>query len=174
MVYARNCGTMFGLYSVTSSLRHTVRGGVEAFQLDLLQKTNESTMLSNMEDRWVWDLNGDGVFQVFLDRLPTRSNLQHRGVQVSDSLCSICSSAQEDSSHLFFSCSLVTDVVRLVCRWWNLSWSPLGSYSDWLIWFNSIRLNSKVKGSLEGVFLCFLVECMDVSESAALLDANPS
>ncbi|PWA70166.1 hypothetical protein CTI12_AA293280 [Artemisia annua] len=75
-------------------------------------------MLSNMEDRWVWDLNGDGAFRVkdvrtlldecflskaptalrwveyvqikinvfalkvFLDRLPTRSNLQHRGVQV--------------------------------------------------------------------------------------------
>ncbi|PWA93092.1 RNA-directed DNA polymerase, eukaryota [Artemisia annua] len=175
-------------YSVTSSLRRTVRGGVEAFQLDLLQKTIESTMLSNMEDRWVWDLNGDGVFRVkdvrtlldecflpkaptatrwvkyvpikinvfawkvFLDRLPTRSNLQHRGIHVSDSLCPICSSVQEDSSHLFFSCSLVTDVIRLVCRWWNLSWSPHGSYSDWLIWFNSIRLSSKVKGLLEGVF----------------------
>nr|GEU46150.1 RNA-directed DNA polymerase, eukaryota [Tanacetum cinerariifolium] len=175
-------------YSVTSSLRRTVRGGVEAFQLDLLQKTIETTMLSNMEDRWVWDLNEEGVFwvkdvctlldecflpkdptatrwvkyvsikinvfawKVFLDRLPTRSNLQHRGVQVSDLLCPICSSAQEDSSHLFFSCSLVTDVVKLVCRWWNLSWSPLGLYSDWLNWFNSTRLSSKVKGLLEGVF----------------------
>ncbi|PWA87141.1 RNA-directed DNA polymerase, eukaryota, Reverse transcriptase zinc-binding domain protein [Artemisia annua] len=68
-------------YSVTSSLRRTVRGGVEAFQLDLLQKTIESTMLSNMEDRWVWDLNGDGVFRVkdvrtlldecFLPKAPT-------------------------------------------------------------------------------------------------------
>nr|GEV55874.1 RNA-directed DNA polymerase, eukaryota [Tanacetum cinerariifolium] len=149
--------------------------------LDLLQKTIETTMLSNMEDRWVWDLNGEGVFRVkdvrtlldecflpkaptatrwvkyvpikinvfawkvFLDRLPTRSNLQHRGVQVSDLLCPICSLAQEDSSHLFFSCSLVTDVAGLVCRWWNLSWLPLGSYSDWLNWFNSTRLSSKVK-----------------------------
>ncbi|PWA78745.1 ribonuclease H protein [Artemisia annua] len=69
------------------------------------------------------------ALKVFLDRLPTRSNLQHRGVQVSDSLCPICSSALEDSSHLLFSYSLVTDVVRL---------------------------------------------CMDVSESAALLEASPS
>ncbi|GKA04803.1 RNA-directed DNA polymerase, eukaryota [Tanacetum coccineum] len=102
-----------------------------------------------MEDRWVWDLNGEGVFRVkdvrilldecflpkaptatrwvkyvpikinvfawkvFLDRLPTRSNLQHRGVLVSDLLCPLCSSAQEDSSHLFFSCRLATDIVRL-------------------------------------------------------------
>ncbi|GKE05204.1 RNA-directed DNA polymerase, eukaryota [Tanacetum coccineum] len=139
------------------------------------------------KDRWVWDLNGEGVFRVkdvrilldecflpkaptatrwvkyvpikinvfawkvFLDRLPTRSNLQHRGVLVSDLLCPLCSSAQEDSSHLFFSCRLATDIVRLVCRWWNLSWTPLGSYADWLNWFNSIRLSSKVKDLLEGV-----------------------
>ncbi|PWA44201.1 hypothetical protein CTI12_AA529430 [Artemisia annua] len=29
---------------------------------------------------------------------------------------------------------------------------PVGSYSDWLEWFNSIRLGSKIKGVLEGVF----------------------
>ncbi|GKE96287.1 RNA-directed DNA polymerase, eukaryota [Tanacetum coccineum] len=140
-----------------------------------------------MEDRWVWDLNGESVFRVkdvrilldecflpkapiasrwvkyvpikinvfawkvFLDRLPTRSNLQHRGVLVSDLLCPLCSSAQEDSYHLFFSCRLVTDIVRLVCRWWNVSWTPLGSYADWLNWFISIILSSKVKDLLEGV-----------------------
>ncbi|GJY40022.1 RNA-directed DNA polymerase, eukaryota [Tanacetum coccineum] len=173
--------------SVTSSLCRSVRGGVESSQLALLQTYIEGTLLSNMEDRWVWDLNGEGVFRVkdvrilldecflpkaptatrwvkyipikinvfawkvFLDRLPTRSNLQHRGVLVSDLLCPLCSSAQEDSSHLFFSCRLATDIVRLVCRWWNLSWTPLGSYADWLNWFNSIRLSSKVKDLLEGV-----------------------
>ncbi|GJU80263.1 RNA-directed DNA polymerase, eukaryota [Tanacetum coccineum] len=46
---------------------------------------------------------------------------------------------------------LATDIIRLVCRWWNLSWTPLGSYVDWLNWFNSIRLSSKVKDLLEGV-----------------------
>ncbi|GJS49770.1 putative nuclease HARBI1 isoform X2 [Tanacetum coccineum] len=48
----------------------------------------------------------------------------------------------------------VADWLRIssgVCRWWNLSWTPLGSYADWLNWFNSIRLSSKVKDLLEGV-----------------------
>ncbi|GJR69755.1 RNA-directed DNA polymerase, eukaryota [Tanacetum coccineum] len=35
------------------------------------------------------------AWKVFLDRLPTRSNLQHRGVLVSDLLCPLCSSDQE-------------------------------------------------------------------------------
>ncbi|GKA37435.1 RNA-directed DNA polymerase, eukaryota [Tanacetum coccineum] len=160
---------------------------VESSLLALIQSFIEGTLLSNMEDRWVWDLNGEGVFRVkdvrilldecflpkaptatrwvkyvpikinvfawkvFLDRLPTRSNLQHRGVLVSDLLCSLCSSALEIPRNLFFSCRLATDIVRLVCRWWNLSWTPLGSYVDWLNWFNSIRLSSKVKDLLEGV-----------------------
>ncbi|GKC06378.1 RNA-directed DNA polymerase, eukaryota [Tanacetum coccineum] len=60
--------------------------------------------------------------------------------------------SKEDLSHLLFSCSMATDVVRLVCRWRDLGWMPLGSYSDWLSWFKSIRLGSKPKGLVEGVF----------------------
>ncbi|GKA44142.1 RNA-directed DNA polymerase, eukaryota [Tanacetum coccineum] len=40
-------------FSVTSSLRRSVRGGVESSQLALLQTYIEGTLLSNMEDRWV-------------------------------------------------------------------------------------------------------------------------
>ncbi|GKF67193.1 hypothetical protein Tco_0196872, partial [Tanacetum coccineum] len=99
-------------FSVTSFLRRSVRGGVESSQLALLQTYIEGTLLSNMEDRWVWDLNGEGVFRVkdvrilldecFLPKAPTATRW-----------VSLCSSAQEDSSHLFFSYSLVTDIVRL-------------------------------------------------------------
>ncbi|GJX15997.1 RNA-directed DNA polymerase, eukaryota [Tanacetum coccineum] len=48
--------------SVTSSFRRTVRGGAKAQQLSRLLETPEPVILSNMEDRWVWDMNGDGVF----------------------------------------------------------------------------------------------------------------
>nr|GEV16033.1 RNA-directed DNA polymerase, eukaryota [Tanacetum cinerariifolium] len=161
--------------SVTLSLRRTVRGGVEAHQLDLIQNLIGPTILTNLEDIWVWDLNGEGVFRVkdlhnlldesflpkdstamrqvksipikinvfawkvYLDWLPTRLDLIRRGVQVPSLSCLVCNAAYEDMSHLLFSCDLANDVVRLVCHWWNLTWSPLGSYSEWLSWFNSIR-----------------------------------
>ncbi|GKE36291.1 hypothetical protein Tco_1459696, partial [Tanacetum coccineum] len=32
--------------------------------LDLLEKSIEGTILSTLDDRWIWDLNGEGVFQV--------------------------------------------------------------------------------------------------------------
>nr|GEY93838.1 RNA-directed DNA polymerase, eukaryota [Tanacetum cinerariifolium] len=137
--------------SVTHSFRRDVRGGVESSQLALLEETIGSMILSNLEDRWVWDMDGEGVFRVkdvrnllddcylpkadtatrwvryvpiklnvfawklLLDRLPTRSNLLLRGVFVPDLSCSICSTGQETSSHLFFSYCLISDVIRLVC-----------------------------------------------------------
>nr|GEX68488.1 RNA-directed DNA polymerase, eukaryota [Tanacetum cinerariifolium] len=160
--------------SVVSSFRRVVRGGTKSAQLDLLEKSIEGTVLSSLDDRWFWDLNREGVFQVkdvrflldehflprdstatrwvnyvpikinvfawkvFLDRHPTRLNLAKRGVHISESRCQICSLALEDSSHLFFSCSLARDVARLVCCWWNVPWSPLYSYADWLAWLSSI------------------------------------
>nr|GFA38171.1 RNA-directed DNA polymerase, eukaryota [Tanacetum cinerariifolium] len=171
------------LLSITSSFRRPARGEAKTSQLSLLQEFTEGTILSSLEDRWVWDLNEEGVFcvkdvrnllddvflpkapiatswikhvpikmnvfawKVHLDRLPTRVNLHHRGVLVLDTSCPICHAEEEDAAHMFFRCSLVSNIVRLVCRW-----ASFGSYSDWLHWFNSIRLSLKVKDLLEGVF----------------------
>nr|GFA30764.1 RNA-directed DNA polymerase, eukaryota [Tanacetum cinerariifolium] len=131
-----------------------------------------------MEDRWFWDLNGDGVFRVkdvrilldeaflpkmevptrwiksipikvnvfawklFLDRLPTRSNLARRNVLIPSLACPLCDLALEDSSHLFFGCFVAKDVQKLICRWWNLYFQSFDSYDGWLSWFKSIRLDS--------------------------------
>ncbi|GKA57439.1 RNA-directed DNA polymerase, eukaryota, partial [Tanacetum coccineum] len=70
--------------SISSSFRRPVRGGEEAQQLDQFSVILDSVSLSNMDDRWYWDLNGDGVFlvkdvrslldEVFLSKMdaPTR------------------------------------------------------------------------------------------------------
>nr|GFC56934.1 RNA-directed DNA polymerase, eukaryota [Tanacetum cinerariifolium] len=46
------------------SFRHDVRGGAESHQLSLLTNLLDTVILSNMEDRWFFDLNGDGWFCV--------------------------------------------------------------------------------------------------------------
>nr|GEU31241.1 RNA-directed DNA polymerase, eukaryota [Tanacetum cinerariifolium] len=62
-----------------------------------------------------------------------------------------CNSSDEDVSHILFSCPLAVAVSQLVCRWWDVGWTSLGSYSEQLSWFNAIRLGSKVKCLFEGV-----------------------
>ncbi|PWA79876.1 hypothetical protein CTI12_AA199580 [Artemisia annua] len=136
------------LQSIVASFRRSVRGGVEDHQLQQLVSMLDSVILFSSNDRWICDLNGDGIFRVkdirnlldefflpkvnvptrwvnvvlikinifawklALDRLPTRANLTLRGV-VSDPLsCPICELHVEDSSHLFFNCSLAKDVIE--------------------------------------------------------------
>ncbi|GJV04987.1 RNA-directed DNA polymerase, eukaryota [Tanacetum coccineum] len=41
-----------------------VRGGVETQQLENIQDLVRSKVLSNVDDRWAWDLNGSGDFCV--------------------------------------------------------------------------------------------------------------
>ncbi|GJT47589.1 RNA-directed DNA polymerase, eukaryota [Tanacetum coccineum] len=93
---------------LSSSFRRVVRGGAESQQLEHLLTLLESVILSNSEDRRVFcDLlnGGDGMF---LDRLPTRSNLARRNVAIISVSCPICDEAPEDMAHLFFNCFLLT------------------------------------------------------------------
>nr|GEU70382.1 RNA-directed DNA polymerase, eukaryota [Tanacetum cinerariifolium] len=152
--------------SLQDSFRRNPRGGIEEYQdmngdgtfsvKDIRQVLDEFFLpKTEIATRWVKyvpiKLN---VFawMVSLDRLPTRSNLVHRNVSVPSLLCPICLNATEDISHVLFSCPLSVDVFRLICSWWDLTWTPLGSYLDWLTWFKSVWLNVKLKGVLEGVF----------------------
>nr|GEZ37309.1 RNA-directed DNA polymerase, eukaryota [Tanacetum cinerariifolium] len=91
------------------------------------------------------------AWRVFLDRLPTKLNLMCRGFHVGSLFCPSCNYSDEDVSHILFSFPLVVAVSQLVCRWWDVGWTSLGSYSEWLSWFNDIRLGSKVKCLFEGV-----------------------
>ncbi|GJY50828.1 F-box domain, cyclin-like protein [Tanacetum coccineum] len=187
---------------LSDSFRRPVRGGIEAQQLAHLQNLVGTSILSNSDDRWVCNLNGDGSFQVknirclldeyflpndpvatrwvkfipininvfawrvYLDRLPTRLNLNRRNIQVLDQSCPVCKDAAEEVSHLFFSCPLAVDVHKLICRWWNLTWSQLSSYEEWLSWFKDIHLGSVLKCMLEGgdVQELVLLKCFSLSQ----------
>ncbi|GJS39918.1 RNA-directed DNA polymerase, eukaryota, partial [Tanacetum coccineum] len=84
--------------------------------------------------------------------LPTRVNLSRRGVLLDSHLCPLCNAAMEDVQHVFFRCDVARVVLRKICRWWDLDWQEICSFSDWDAWFLSFRLSSRLKSILEGVF----------------------
>ncbi|GJW46425.1 RNA-directed DNA polymerase, eukaryota [Tanacetum coccineum] len=65
-----------------------------------------------------------------LDKLPTCLNLDARGIDVPTMLCPICGEHSENISHLFFSCSFVSQVYVLIARWWDLDVPRLNSYNQ--------------------------------------------
>nr|GEX65062.1 RNA-directed DNA polymerase, eukaryota [Tanacetum cinerariifolium] len=145
---------------VTQSFRREPRGGIELQQLTDLATLLDSVILNNSKDRWYCDLSGDGEFRVkelrnFIDDkdcLPTMTNLEHRGVDLLSSNCPICHDFDEDINHSLFRCDLAQCVLRRVCRWWNFDPQEWSTFLEWQTWFLSLRLASKNKVLLEGVF----------------------
>ncbi|GJZ29745.1 RNA-directed DNA polymerase, eukaryota, partial [Tanacetum coccineum] len=92
------------------------------------------------------------AWKVKSDSLPTRFNISRRGIYIDSIMCAICDKGAETSSHLFFSCCMVRQAVRLITRWWDVPYMEFESYDGWLAWPVNLRLPYKNKMMLEGVF----------------------
>ncbi|GJT31918.1 hypothetical protein Tco_0922337 [Tanacetum coccineum] len=69
-----------------------------------------------------WDVRSM-LDEAFLPKME-RSNLSRRNVSLPSLACPLCDHVLEDSSHLFFRCSVAKDIQKLICRWWNLDVHP--------------------------------------------------
>nr|GEX84744.1 RNA-directed DNA polymerase, eukaryota [Tanacetum cinerariifolium] len=181
----------FSSFGGIQNYRREPRDGVEKQQFTEMNLTMNQICLATTDDRWSWDLNGEGSFvvkdmrnlidgfmlpkeenvtrwikyipikvnifawKVRLNRLPSRINLSQRGILLDSLDYPVCLDAPEDLYHCFFRCEVANGIMILFCRWWNIDWVPINSYDGWLLWFNSIRLNSKIKKLLEGA--CYVM-----------------
>ncbi|GJZ13825.1 hypothetical protein Tco_0804878 [Tanacetum coccineum] len=90
--------------------------------------------------------------QFFSPGVRDGSQSSRRGVLLDSHLCPLCNAAMDDVQHVFFRCDVARVVLRKICRWWDLDWQEICSFSDWDAWFLSFRLSSRLKSILEGVF----------------------
>nr|GEV03157.1 RNA-directed DNA polymerase, eukaryota [Tanacetum cinerariifolium] len=81
-----------------------------------------------------------------------RVNLVRRGINVNSCVCLICSTGEDEINHILFRCDLVQQVLRRICRWWELDPSDWNTFQEWYVWFSSIKFSSKSKSLLEGTF----------------------
>nr|GEX00481.1 hypothetical protein [Tanacetum cinerariifolium] len=173
------------------SFRRNPRVGVEQAQLELLKEKVEGCILSNMNDRWAWSLEGSGEFsmssvrkvidatllpkgttktrwikavpikinvhawKVKHDCLPTRVDISRSGMEIESMLCPVCDNAVESSMHLFFSCYVISELMRKITRWWDMDYMGINSFEEWLEWVSSIRLPLKQKQIFEG--MCYIL-----------------
>ncbi|GJU33457.1 hypothetical protein Tco_1177046 [Tanacetum coccineum] len=129
--------------SLISSFKRPPRGGIEEEQLKLLIESTSSIVFPQISDRWIWRLDSSGEFSVKLARCFIDDSLLPKAITV------------ESTSHLLFSCHLTRQLMIKVARWWELEVHDFISYSDWLVWFNNIRLSKRLKDFFEGV--CYVM-----------------
>ena len=59
-------------------------------------------------------------WRVWLNRIPTRLNLQNKGIICPSIMCPLCDLEAEDINHLFYRCSLAKTLWSKVMEWWGL------------------------------------------------------
>ncbi|GKC16200.1 RNA-directed DNA polymerase, eukaryota [Tanacetum coccineum] len=60
------------------------------------------------------------VWRVMLNRLPTRTNLDHRGIDMDSILFPSCNTVAENSNHMFFSCNVALELWNKIAVWLDL------------------------------------------------------
>ncbi|GJT00844.1 RNA-directed DNA polymerase, eukaryota, reverse transcriptase zinc-binding domain protein [Tanacetum coccineum] len=70
------------------------------------------------------------AWRVFLNHLPTRANLMHRGIQVQNPCCAFCEVHLESTNHCFFSCPKIEILWLKIWDWWKASGSFNPSLED--------------------------------------------
>lgn len=91
------------------------------------------------------------MWRAMLNKLPTRVNLDRKGIEVDSLLCHICHEDVETVNHIFFTCDLAKVLWALLAKWWELDVPFCASISDWLSWIDSLSISSKARVFLDGV-----------------------
>ncbi|GJR14581.1 RNA-directed DNA polymerase, eukaryota, reverse transcriptase zinc-binding domain protein [Tanacetum coccineum] len=96
----------------------------QCFTVSSMRKHIESFILSIDAEKLRWNnlipikLN-ILTWRISLDRIPTRSNLDSKGIDLDSRLCPVCNDEIKTSQHLLIDCSIAKSSWILVSKWWG-------------------------------------------------------
>ncbi|GKE58687.1 RNA-directed DNA polymerase, eukaryota, reverse transcriptase zinc-binding domain protein, partial [Tanacetum coccineum] len=91
------------------------------------------------------------LWRLFLNKLPSRVNLDKKGIDLDSLICPVCNEDVETVNHLFFSCDMAKDLWSLLARWWGLDIPVCSTILDWYAWLDELVISSKARVFLEDV-----------------------
>nr|GEV01413.1 RNA-directed DNA polymerase, eukaryota, reverse transcriptase zinc-binding domain protein [Tanacetum cinerariifolium] len=91
------------------------------------------------------------LWRLYLNKLPSRVNLNKKGIKVDSTLCPTCGLDVETLNHIFFNCEMAKDLWLLLAKWWDLDVPFCDNISNWYEWLNDVRVTTKSRLILESV-----------------------
>ncbi|GJW06731.1 RNA-directed DNA polymerase, eukaryota, reverse transcriptase zinc-binding domain protein [Tanacetum coccineum] len=142
-----NVANRLPLSDWSSILGRHPRGGIEMSQFFDMLSTIKDFQTSDQDDTWGL-VPGNGLA---LNKLPSRVNLDRKGIDMDSVLCPICCSDVESVNHVFFTCEMANGLWSLLARWWEVDIPICSNFMDWCSWIDSSHLSAKAKCVLDGV-----------------------
>ncbi|PWA85898.1 reverse transcriptase domain, Reverse transcriptase zinc-binding domain protein [Artemisia annua] len=144
-------GGLMDLSSHVWAWRRSPRDGIEKAQFDDL--VNLLLGFKPTDVKWNKTLPikiNIHSWRLSKDRLPTRSNLDARGIDIDSLRCPVCNDAIESTPHLFVECTIASDIWSRIKDWWGLV-CTLNNLDGILSWHETAHLNTKEKLCLDVV-----------------------
>ncbi|GJW07652.1 RNA-directed DNA polymerase, eukaryota, reverse transcriptase zinc-binding domain protein [Tanacetum coccineum] len=84
------------------------------------------------------------IWRLLLNKLPSRVNLDRKGIDVGSILCPICMDDVKTVNHIFFSCNMAKDLWALFANWWELDIPVCANISEWFKWIDALHISNKI------------------------------
>ncbi|GJV31360.1 RNA-directed DNA polymerase, eukaryota, reverse transcriptase zinc-binding domain protein [Tanacetum coccineum] len=91
------------------------------------------------------------LWKLLLNKLPTRVNLDWRGIDVPSILCPICQEDVETANHIFLTCEMASTLWSMLDNWWEVEIHLYANMEDWISWLDTSHLSKKVRVFLDDV-----------------------
>ncbi|GKA62857.1 RNA-directed DNA polymerase, eukaryota, reverse transcriptase zinc-binding domain protein [Tanacetum coccineum] len=145
-----------GLIDWSSVLRRWSLNGLLGFSVASVRYLVDSWLLDTCNDATRWNRLLPIKVNVFLwrlklNKLPSRVNLDRRGIDVISINCPSCQGDQETVNHTFFNCGLAKELWSLLAKWWDMDIPMCGNIAEWHAWLGDLHVSSKVRLAIEGV-----------------------
>lgn len=90
-------------------------------------------------------------WKLSLNRLATRDNLVHRGIDIVSEECPLCNLEKESVNHIFFNCQVAKELWIVMSRWCDVLTPDLISYQSWKSWMDNLKIRSTKKEILKAI-----------------------
>ncbi|GJY91591.1 putative RNA-directed DNA polymerase [Tanacetum coccineum] len=144
----------FDLTNATDYWEFTLSNS-KVFFVSAMRKYIECKILATTEEEIHWNRMlpikvNINTWRLFFDRLPTRCNLDARGVDLDSTRCPICDEDHESSQHLFVECLVASSLWQMVTTWWGLNDYPK-LLPNLLSWTETVNMSTRSKACFDVV-----------------------
>ncbi|GJR02887.1 RNA-directed DNA polymerase, eukaryota [Tanacetum coccineum] len=73
------------------------------------------------------------AWKISQDGLSTRLNLSRKGLDIQSIMYPICGVKVKSTNRIFFGSSMVRELCRMIVSWWDVDFSDLSSYKEWVV-----------------------------------------
>ncbi|XP_071690644.1 uncharacterized protein [Rutidosis leptorrhynchoides] len=113
--------------------------------LDNLRLNTPATIIKTPRNKLIPQKINIFIWRVLHGRIPTRVELDKRGVDLDSILCPLCNLHRESIEHILFHCSKSSNVWKAILQWWNLPNNTFSNLTD--VTSNNQPLNTSKNGS---------------------------